>query len=239
MEMLNQNLTRQSDLIPIEVLGEKITIIGAGAIGSLVAWSLAKMGFGNLTVIDFDMIEVENMNCQLYGKDHIGRSKVDALQYIIERDTGFKIEVVFDKYTGGVTFPGIVVSAVDSMAVRKTIWDAHEMKAVGTKFIIDPRMSIENCLQYVSNPSSPIDASDYRATLYTDEDAVQEPCTNKATIYTSLLLAGHVVKTIKDLVLGLPYARVMMWSIAKNDYVVFNKVPSDSGDDQNPDQGPT
>ena len=223
MEIKNANLTRQSDLIPTKVLGEKITIIGAGAIGSLVSWSLAKMGFLNQTVIDFDMIEVENMNCQLYGRDHVGRSKVDALQYIIERDTGFKIETVFDKYTGGVTFPGIVVSAVDSMEVRKTIWNAHKNMGVGTKFIIDPRMSIENCLQYTMDPMDPTDAEEYEATLYSDDEAVQEPCTNKATIYTSLLLSGHVVKTIKDLVLGLPYARIMNWSIAKNDYVVFNK----------------
>lgn len=229
-----KTLTRQFDLIPLETLGEKITIIGAGAIGSLVSWSLAKMGFLNQTVFDFDKIEEENMNCQLYGVSYIGMSKVEALRDIIKRDICgdekesylmSSFETVEDRYTGGTTFPGIVVSAVDSMEVRKLIWDTHKKSPVGTKFIIDPRMSIENALQYTMDPTNPKDIKDYEVTLYSDDQAVQDPCTNKATIYTSLLLAGHVVKTIKDIALGKPYARTMMWSIEKNDYVVYNQEP--------------
>ena len=36
IELTNVALTRQADIIPIDVLGENITVIGAGAIGSLM-----------------------------------------------------------------------------------------------------------------------------------------------------------------------------------------------------------
>ena len=72
IELKNQNLTRQLDLIPIAVLGTRITIIGAGAVGGWTSLALAKMGFSNITVFDYDVVEVENLNCQLYGPKHLG-----------------------------------------------------------------------------------------------------------------------------------------------------------------------
>src|ERR1017187_7892825 len=118
MELTNAHLTRQLDIIPIRVLGEPITIIGVGAGGSFATLMLAKMGFTRITVIDFDIVSVENMNSQFYRFKDIGQPKVTALQALVEDFTGVKITAVNDRYQGNVVFPGIVVSAVDSMAAR-------------------------------------------------------------------------------------------------------------------------
>jgi hypothetical protein len=160
MEFKNEHLTRQADLIPLSVLGERITVIGAGAIGSLTTLALVKMGFCNLTVLDFDTVSVENMNSQFYRFDDINRPKVVALQELIHGFTRVRIEGINARWERG-HFPGTVISAVDSMEVRRQIWEAHRGKSPMTRLVIDPRMGAETALQYAMNPMSPEDHVSY------------------------------------------------------------------------------
>lgn len=217
----NAHLTRQLDLIPLEVLDEPITVIGAGAIGSFTVLSLAKMGFNNITVYDHDKIDVENMNCQFYRFKDIGKFKVQALKELVEEFTGVQITAKNELYKAG-TFRGIVISAVDSMAVRKLIWEEHKEIAITTKLVIDPRMGAESALIYAMSPLNVKDIESYQKTLYTDENAVQERCTAKSTMYTAIMLSGQVCKIVKDfLVKSQPYARTTTWNIAQNAYQSF------------------
>ena len=94
---------------------------------------------------------------------------------------------------------GIIISAVDSMSARKAIWEAHKDYPFGVRAIIDPRMGAEHALLYVMNPGDEADIEAYERSLYADDEAVQEPCTAKATIYTANMLAGLVCKAVKDL----------------------------------------
>lgn len=65
----------------IEKLGTaKITLCGAGALGSLLADNLVRQGVRQLTVIDDDRIELHNVGTQLYGRGDIGAFKVDVLR---------------------------------------------------------------------------------------------------------------------------------------------------------------
>lgn len=217
----NAHLTRQMKLIPLEVLEEPITIIGAGAVGSFTALSLAKMGFTNIKVFDFDKIDVENMNCQFYRFKDIGSQKVNALQDLVKEFTGVEIDAQDRPYETG-TFKGIVISAVDSMKIRKLIWDNHKELGIGTKLVIDPRMGAESALIYAMNPWDSKDIESYEKALYSDENAVEEDCTAKATMYTACMLAGQVCKVVKDyLVRSNPYARTTMWDIKGNTYKSF------------------
>lgn len=211
-------MTRQADLIPEAVLGERITIIGAGAIGSWTALALAKMGFENITVYDHDKIEIENMNSQFYPISAIGELKVQALCKLVESFTQVNITGRPCKYERGM-FSGIVIAAVDSMAVRRLIWEEHKNKSFGTRAIIDPRMGAENALLYVMNPLDARDQASYEKSLYADDEAVAERCTAKATIYTANMLSGLVCKAVKDLVTRHDYLRVAQWNIAENAFL--------------------
>lgn len=226
IKMNKPHLTRQADIIPESVLDQKIHIIGAGAIGSCTAITLAKMGFGNITVFDFDTIEVENISCQFYRHSDIGRPKVKALVDLVKDFTGENIEGIDAAYDGAKPLPGIVITAVDSMRVRRMIWDAHNGRAVRTSLMIDPRMGAEAALVYAMKPMELKDAKSYEKTLYTDEQAAFERCTAKATMYTAFMLSGHVAKIVKDFVLGDPYSRVTNWSIKGNDFQAFPSATS-------------
>lgn len=211
-----EHLTRQLEIIPPEVLGEPINIVGAGAVGSFTALALAKMGFCDITIYDFDNIEIENMNCQFYRLKDIGKSKVEALQSLVEDFTDVKIEIKNKPYKRGL-LNGIVISAVDSMAVRKLIWEQHKERAVGTRIIIDPRMGAEFAMTFAMDPMDPADIASYEKTLYSDKNAERERCTAKSTIYTALLLSGYVAKIVKDVLTSPKYPRIMQWNIKGTD----------------------
>lgn len=213
------------DIIPTKVLGEPITIIGAGALGSWSAKALARMGFGNLTVIDYDHVDTVNLNSQGYKFSDVGLPKVEALKRAIDEETGVKIKTILGKYERGI-FPGIVIAAVDNMKTRKLIWEEHKEIAAATKAIIDPRMGAEHAALFVVRPTNPEDIEGYPKSLFDDEDGVHEPCTAKATIYTAYLLSGLIVKAVKDLVTGKPnYLMSAQWDIAANEVLLWGRKP--------------
>jgi molybdopterin/thiamine biosynthesis adenylyltransferase len=214
MELTNEHLTRQLDILPIKCLDKRITIIGAGAIGSFTALSLAKMGFEDITVYDFDKIEIENMNCQFYRRSDVGKLKVEALADLVESFTDVRINAVNQLFEGA-PLNGIVISAVDSMSARQMIWDGQKMSA-GVDMLIDPRMGAETAMLYCMNPHDANDRFSYEKTLYSDNEAVQDRCTAKSTTYTALLLSGLVAKAVKDIVTDSPYPRIVNWSILHN-----------------------
>lgn len=211
-------LTRQLDFIPMESLSAEINIVGAGAIGSWVALSLAKMGFVDITVWDMDEVSIENMNCQFYPISHVGKPKVDVLKDMVEAFTGVSI-MTRGKYEGQ-QLSGIVVSALDNMETRKLIFDSRSNV---TKWIIDPRMSLEAASLVTCNCQDSTSVQRYAKTFYSDSDAVQERCTAKSTIYTANLIAGLVCKTVKDIATGSSQDLIKMaeWHIGKNQLVAF------------------
>lgn len=218
MELKAQHLTRQLDLIPEEALWNKINLIGAGAVGGWTAFTLAKMGFEDIVVWDFDEVEIENMSSQIFGFDDIGKNKAEALRDIIERFTGTKVTAIPDRFEQSF-FSDIVITAVDSMEARRSIWESAKGSAQCSRFI-DPRMGAEAALMYVVDPHNRKEAENYEKSLYSDDDAVQERCTAKATVYTANILSGFVVKAVKDVTTKAPYTKLIQSDIGANDYVM-------------------
>jgi molybdopterin/thiamine biosynthesis adenylyltransferase len=211
-------LTRQLDLIPVEKLGVKISIVGAGAVGSFTALSLSKMGFNNIEVYDFDTIDNENMNCQFYRTSDIGRKKVDALHDLVYDFTGQQI-VAYDKKLGvlDTITADIVIVAVDNMKIRKLL-----LNNTVCDYFIDPRMSAEYASIEVVRKELTTDITNYLNGWYNDKDAVAERCTAKATMYTVNLLAGQICKVVKDIITEGDYIKSFDWAINANQLVAFN-----------------
>ena len=58
----------------------RVAISGLGGLGSNVASALARIGVGHLHLIDFDRVDLTNLNRQQYFMRHVGRYKTDALR---------------------------------------------------------------------------------------------------------------------------------------------------------------
>ena len=63
----------------IKLLEAKVLLIGAGGLGSPAAMYLAAAGVGTLGIVDFDTVDVSNLQRQLlHGTKDVGRPKVDS-----------------------------------------------------------------------------------------------------------------------------------------------------------------
>lgn len=62
-----------------------VAIAGLGGLGSNIAVMLARSGVGHLLLIDFDSVDVTNLNRQVYMIPHVGMKKTEALKTILEQ----------------------------------------------------------------------------------------------------------------------------------------------------------
>jgi molybdopterin/thiamine biosynthesis adenylyltransferase len=64
----------------------KVLIIGSGGLGSPAAYALAMTGIGKLGLVDFDTVEISNLNRQiLHSTDTIGMAKVKSAEIFLKR----------------------------------------------------------------------------------------------------------------------------------------------------------
>lgn len=96
MEAENQNRISKEDILRAlrERHGKKIqdrlsagrvAIAGLGGLGSNVAVSLARIGVGNLHLVDFDRVDITNLNRQQYFIGDIGKYKTESLRETLSR----------------------------------------------------------------------------------------------------------------------------------------------------------
>jgi adenylyltransferase/sulfurtransferase len=63
------------------LIDSHIAIVGIGGLGCASATYLTAAGVGRITIIDFDVVELSNLNRQvLYGEDEIGEKKIFIAQ---------------------------------------------------------------------------------------------------------------------------------------------------------------
>src|ERR671922_2098297 len=89
----HEQLYRGADSLA-KLAATRLTLCGAGALGSHLADNLARQGFTQLAVIDRDRVEEHNVSTQLYGESDVGSWKVEVLRQRLFRATGVEIEAV-------------------------------------------------------------------------------------------------------------------------------------------------
>ena len=107
-----------------------VLIIGIGGLGSSVIQYLNAAGVGKIGIVDYDKVELSNLNRQLIYKDSdIGKSKVDvAKNYISELNSFTKIEI-FEMRIDEKNLPDIIgdydiiADCTDNLETRLSIND--------------------------------------------------------------------------------------------------------------------
>lgn len=208
--MSDNYFARSFDLIPTTKLSSPILIFGVGSIGSYTALALAKAGFSNLTLLDHDTVDYENIGPQFYSPDQIGYKKTECLHANIRNETGIMVAYSDQKFTYDyttdfmelaklVSVDTTIVCAIDSMKARTHLFNL--LKDLPFKGFIDSRMAIESLDLYSFCKEHKKTQGHYAKTLFSDESAIQAPCTNKAISYTSLIAGGVIAKLVKDIIL--------------------------------------
>ncbi len=88
MDVLGHRYDRNQPIISPEkqrdLKAVKVAIVGLGGLGGYVAELLARIGVGELVLIDKDVFEVSNLNRQLFSKEsNLGLSKVDEAKKLL------------------------------------------------------------------------------------------------------------------------------------------------------------
>ncbi len=105
MDLTEEQIERYSRQIVLKEIGgigqsrllnSKVTIIGAGGLGSPVAYYLTAAGIGNIKIIDFDKVELSNLQRQiLHFNTDIKKDKTQsAYEKLINLNPGVQIEIV-------------------------------------------------------------------------------------------------------------------------------------------------
>ena len=77
-----------------------VIIFGVGGVGSFAAEAIARAGVGNLTIVDFDEVDITNINRQLPAlHSTVGKSKVEVMKdRILDINPNINLKAVKNLY---------------------------------------------------------------------------------------------------------------------------------------------
>ena len=218
---------RQRQIVPPEKLAAcTCLVIGAGAIGRQAAIQLAAMGVIELTLIDFDTVDVVNLAPQGYMPEDIGQSKVQATaawctrlnpQLVVHTHAErFKRSSVKELACFGQAGRNLgVFCCVDSITARGIIWEAVKTKAA---FWVDGRMSAE-VIRILASDRPPVDTH-YQTTLFAQDQAHAGACTARSTIYTASIAAGLMIGQFTRWLRGMAVEKDMTLNLLASELAV-------------------
>lgn len=79
-EMRRALCLRHTEEVQRQLSSARVAVAGLGGLGSHIAFLLARIGVGYLHLVDFDRVELTNLNRQQYRLCHLGQYKTEALQ---------------------------------------------------------------------------------------------------------------------------------------------------------------
>ncbi|MBN2510582.1 MAG: tRNA threonylcarbamoyladenosine dehydratase [Spirochaetales bacterium] len=108
------------------LLSSRVAVVGLGAVGSYSVEGLARLGVGNLLLIDHDLVSFSNINRQLFALEStLGQAKTEvAVHRVLDINPGASVTTLrlfIDKdHLHPVTEwkPDLVVDAIDSLTPK-------------------------------------------------------------------------------------------------------------------------
>jgi sulfur-carrier protein adenylyltransferase/sulfurtransferase len=114
-----------------KLLDSKVLLIGAGGLGSPAALYLAAAGVGTLGIVDFDVVDLSNLQRQvLHGTDRIGEKKVESARRTIQnlnpdvKVVGHEEMLVADNVARIIAGYDVILDGTDTFETRYVLNDA-------------------------------------------------------------------------------------------------------------------
>ena len=111
-----------------KIKSAKVTVIGAGGVGGITLISLARMGFGNIQVVDMDKFDYSNINRQMLSSlSRVGKSKAEcAKETILDINPNINVTIckeMLAEHNAEEIIAGsdVVIDATDNLVSRVII----------------------------------------------------------------------------------------------------------------------
>jgi molybdopterin/thiamine biosynthesis adenylyltransferase len=159
-----------------KLLNAHILVVGVGGLGSAAAPYLAAAGVGTITLMDFDAVELTNLQRQImHTQNSVGKSKADSGKRFLEAlNSTIQIIPLQERATASnlasiLPSVDVVLDCTDNFATRQLInaaCVAHRVTLVsGSALRLDGQLSVFDTKQ----PNSPC-----YACIFSPDEAVEE-----------------------------------------------------------------
>jgi len=201
------DLSRHISVFNPTAVKNDIHIIGVGATGSFVAMMLARMGVPVINIYDFDDVEIHNIPNQYYDTGDLGKLKAEALAdklRLINPDITVNVgkEAVTAEDVSKMS--GYLFSLVDSMKVRKELWEAAKANT-NLINVWESRLGSDQARVYSLPIEEGLDYARYEQDFYDDDNAEVSACGTSITVLPIVMMtASLMIVQFIDLVMENP-----------------------------------
>ena len=217
------DLTNHREIFDPSKIEGSVAIVGVGALGSMVALNLSKLGVKELCLYDHDTVDVRNISNQLpYMEEDVGKYKAAVLAERLTQATRIQVEGCTQKVESKIFHEHVIV-CVDSMTARHKIFNDCVMFNMITSHYYEGRMNSDSGAAYALSPSDFRQVEQYREELYPDSDVVQErnACgTIKSVGATASMCASYLTWMFINHSMKKDYVNEVMFSINPSPRVI-------------------
>jgi len=195
-----------------EIQKQKVIIAGMGGIGSNLAFQVARMNPEAMFLYDNDTVETVNMSGQLFSRNDVGRTKVDAVaEKISSFTTTQHVYALNERYTTVSERGDIMMCGFDNMAARKVFFEAWlgyiESKSEEEKkhcLFLDGRLSIDTLQIFCITGNDIYNIKRYAEKhLFSDSEADETVCSMKQTTYLACMIGSLMTNLFTNFVANL------------------------------------
>ena len=194
--------SRQLMLPQIDVAGQEqllastVLLIGLGGLGAPASMYLAAAGVGHLILVDFDQVELSNLQRQIVHRNaDIGRAKVEsARDNLLRLNPEIRISILNKKLTpdellAQIKQAHVVIEGSDNFetrfAVNKACVSTHTPLVSGAAIRMEGQVSV-----YLNDGHGPC----YHC-LYKDEGELDASCSNNGVLAPVVGIIGSIQAT--------------------------------------------
>lgn len=201
--LVEETTSRFSSALWFEnVKSKNVTLAGLGGIGSYVGFLLSRLHVHRLTIYDDDRVEAGNMSGQLYCKDDVGHTKVDALATTMQDYSDYYDVIgMNERFVHNSGTDKIMMCGFDNMVARETaysVWrdmvNALPNEEKGKCLFIDGRLAAESLQVLCIKGDDEFSKERYeRDFLFSDREAEETVCSYKQTSFMANMIASIMV----------------------------------------------
>ncbi|MGL4763067.1 MAG: sulfur carrier protein ThiS adenylyltransferase ThiF [Sarcina sp.] len=194
-------MARHTPLVYERLKGAKVGIAGLGGLGSNIVSMLARIGVGELVIVDYDVVEPSNLNRQNYFINQLGEFKTDATIKNIKMINPFikveKIDAFLDKTNCVEIFKDcdVVIEAFDDAKCKAEL--------VNTLLTKSKKIIVSGSGMAGIYPSNTIKTKRVNSRFYVCGDEASEAREFCGLMSTRVnIAAGHMANTAVRIILG-------------------------------------
>lgn len=167
------DLSKSREFFNPDICTDVINLIGCGSVGSTVAELLARFGFTNVKLFDFDTVEEHNLANQMFTTKNLYKPKVEGVydRWVEINPEAAKTIKLYGEGWDGQKLSGYIFLCVDNIELRRRIVEENKYN-MNIKAMFDFRTALTDAQHYAADWQKQNDIASMLDTMdFTHEEA--------------------------------------------------------------------